>query len=102
VRWSEHASADLIDILEFIDQEQPAAARKIGRAILSSASRLKRHPHREKPVPEMLEQGISDYRQILVTVYRIIYRVRTETVDILAVLDSRRDITAALLQRLVR
>jgi plasmid stabilization system protein ParE len=31
VRWSEHASADLIDILEFIDQEQPAAARKIGR-----------------------------------------------------------------------
>jgi hypothetical protein len=28
--------------------------------------------------------------------------VRTETVDILAVLDSRCDITAALLQRLVR
>jgi toxin ParE1/3/4 len=102
VRWSRAASLDLVEIVEFIRQDRPLAARKIGRAILDEAARLKRNPRRGKVVPELWQQGISDYRQILVPPYRVIYAVRADTVDIAAVIDGRRDLQAALFQRMIR
>jgi plasmid stabilization system protein ParE len=102
VRWTEPASLDLIEIVEFIHHDRPTAARKLGQAILLAASRLNRQPRRGKIVPELLEQGISDYRQILVTVYRVVYAIRAESIDIMAVIDSRRDLQEALFRRLIR
>ena len=101
VRWAEPASLDLIEILEFVQYDRPEAARKLGRAILQVASRLSRHPRRGRIVPELLEHGISDYRQVLVAQYRVIYTIRN-SVDIVAVVDGRRDLQAALFQRLIR
>ena len=102
VRWSEPASLDLIEIVEFVQQDRPEAARKLGRQLLLEASRLNRHSHRGKIVPEFLEQGIADYRQILVGVYRVIDVVRTGSIDVLAVIDGRCDLQNALFQRLIR
>jgi len=102
VRWSREASLDLIEIVEFVGQDQPSAARKLGRAILAAASRLKQNPRRGKVVPELWEQGISDYRQLTISAYRIIFSVRADSVGILAVVDSRRDLHLALFQRLIR
>ena len=102
VRWARPASLDLIEIIEFIRQDRPTAARKMGRAILLEASRLSRHPRAGKIVPELLKQGISEYRQVLVPPFRVEYAVRKAFVEIVAVIDSRRDLEAVLFQRLIR
>lgn len=102
VRWSGPASLDLIEIIEFIQLDRPAAAREIGRAILVAASHLRNNPRRGKVVPEFLERGLAGYRQILIPPYRLIYAIRADSLDIAAVIDSRRDLQAALFQRLVR
>jgi hypothetical protein len=49
-----------------------------------------------------LGAGISEYRQIVVNAYRVIYSVKTDSVGILAVVDSHRDLHLALFQRLIR
>lgn len=102
VRWSRPASLDLIEIIEFIQLDRPAAAREIGRAILIAASHLRQNPGQGKAVPEFLEQGVSGYRQILISCYRLIHAVRADSLDIEAVIDSRRDIQAAVFQRFIR
>jgi toxin ParE1/3/4 len=102
VRWSRSASLDLIEIIEYIQLDRPAAAREIGRSIRAPALHLRDNPRRGKVVPEFLEQGVADYRQILIPPYRLIYAIRADSLDIVAVIDSRRDLQAALFQRLVR
>jgi toxin ParE1/3/4 len=78
------------------------AARKLGREILLAGKRICRHPRQGKLVPELRDQGISEYRQIVVGVYRIIYDIQPESIDILAVLDGRPDAGTMLSQRLFR
>lgn len=53
-------------------------------------------------MPELLEQGISDDRQIVVAVYRVIYAVRASSIDVIAVIDGRRDLQDAMFRRLIR
>ena len=53
-------------------------------------------------VPELREQGASEYRQIFVGAYRLIYDIQPESIDILAVMDGRRDALTILFQRLLR
>ena len=102
VHWLEPASLDLIEIVDFIRRDRPAAARKMGRDILLAAARLTRQPRRGALVPELRGQGVSEYRQIYVGVYRIIYDVQADSLDVLAVLDGHRDIQSLFFQRLVR
>ena len=102
VRWSRSASLDLIEIIEYIQLDRPVAAREIGRAIRAAALHLKDNPRRGKVVPELLERGVTDYRQIVIAPYRLIYAVRPDSLDIEAVIDGRRDIQTWLFERLIR
>ncbi|MGP0075616.1 MAG: type II toxin-antitoxin system RelE/ParE family toxin [Bryobacteraceae bacterium] len=102
LRWAQAASLDLIEIIEFIKRDRPDAARKLGHSFLTEASRLRRNPRQGKVVPELLEKGIADYRQLLISAYRLIYVIRSEFIDIVAVIDSRRDVQALIFQRFIR
>lgn len=102
VRWALSASLDLIELVEYIKQDRPEAARKLGQRFLMHASRLRRNSRQGRVVPELLAKGISDYRQIVVSGYRVIYTIRSEHIDVVAVIDSRRDVEAVLFQRLMR
>jgi toxin ParE1/3/4 len=102
VRWTAPASGDLIEILEFIGADRPAAARDLGREILRQSKTLAQSSLRGRIVPELSQQGITDCREILVSRYRIIYRVHSEAVRIAAVIDTARDLGEALLRRLLR
>jgi toxin ParE1/3/4 len=102
VRWAQAASLDVIEIVEFIKQDRPDAARKLGHSFPTGASRLRRNPRQGKVVPELLDKGVADYRQVVVSAYRLIYAIRTEFIDVVAVIDGRRDIQAAIFQRLMR
>jgi len=93
---------DLIEIVEFIRNDSPAAARELAREIDRATSRLSRHPEAGKIVLELREQGISDYRQLSIPPHRVIYAARPNSVDIVAVFDGRRDLEKALFERLMR
>ena len=102
VRWTAPAYADLFEILEFVAADPPEAARRLGRALLGQSKTLGRSALRGGMVPELLQQGISTYREILVSRYRLIYHLHPEAIQIAAVMDGSRDIGDALLQRLLR
>jgi toxin ParE1/3/4 len=101
VRWSTAAFLDVIEIVEFAQNDRPIAAGKLGREILRAAP-LRQHPQSGKIVPELREHGISDYRQLILFSYRLIYTVSARNVDIVAVVDSRRDLQTAVFHRLMR
>ncbi len=93
---------DLEEIVEFIRADRPAAATGVARQIDTAVRSLGRNPLRGPVVPELLDLGVTSYRQIIASPYRVIYRVGENAVYVLAVLDSRRDLQAVLLQRLLR
>jgi toxin ParE1/3/4 len=79
--WTETAIANLIE------QDQPAAARRVAQRILISVERLARHPHLGRPGRE------PETREFIVagTPYIIPYRIHRERLAILAVLHAAQD-----------
>jgi toxin ParE1/3/4 len=101
VVWSETAERDLISIMEYIADDTPARAWDIFKEIRRKASGLSSFPERGRVVPELQEQGITQYHELIVGPWRIIYRFSQKNVYVLSVLDSRRSVEDILLRRLV-
>jgi toxin ParE1/3/4 len=60
------------------------------------------HPARGSDPPELASLGIKAYRQLVVSPYRVIYRVDdSERRAIYVVADDRRDFQALLTRRLL-
>ncbi len=51
--------------------------------------------------PELAALGIREYRQVYFKPYRIIYRIFSHRVVVMAIADGRRDMTALLAERLL-
>ncbi len=99
VAWSETAERDLIGIMEYIAGDSPSRAYDIFKEIRRKASGLRSFPERGRVVPELQEQGITQYHELIVGPWRIIYRISRKSVYVLSVLDSRRSIEDILLRR---
>jgi len=52
-------------------------------------------------VPELQNQGITLYRELIIGPWRVMYRVSEDSVYVLSVLDSRQNVEDILLQRLI-
>jgi len=102
VRWTSTARLDLEDIIEYIAQDNINAALDVLDRIENRAAKLGDLTQRGRLIPELLDTGISHYRELIESPWRIIYRQIDQTVYIVAVLDSRRDLEALLLNRLTR
>jgi toxin ParE1/3/4 len=99
--WADVVERDLIEIIDFIANESPANALKILNNIKQTASNLYSSPERGRVVPELQDQGISTYRELIVPPWRIVYRISANDVYVLSVLDSKRNVEDILLKRLV-
>jgi len=75
VRWSETSEKDLISIIEYIAQDSPSIAYEKFKEIKRKASCLQSFPDRGRIVPELQEQGIIQYRELVIAPWRIIYRI---------------------------
>lgn len=86
LKWTESALADLDDIKTFIHQDNPAAAKRVARKILTMAKSLAKHPYRGKI------GKLFDTRELVVPdlPYLIAYRVTREQVEILRVIHTAR------------
>jgi toxin ParE1/3/4 len=101
VRWSETAERDLKGIIEYIAKDSPADAYQVLSNIKEKASNLHSFPDRGRIVPELQDQGITQYRELIVAPWRIIFRNSEEAVYVLSVLDSRQNVEDILLKRLI-
>ncbi|HPA76617.1 MAG TPA: type II toxin-antitoxin system RelE/ParE family toxin [Deltaproteobacteria bacterium] len=101
VIWSETAEKDLISIIEFIAEDNPAKANEIYLSIKKKAARLYTYPERSRIVPELQDQGIMQYRELIIPPWRIMYRVSEKNVYVLTVLDARQNVEDVLLKRLI-
>ena len=98
--WSNIAERDLKNIVEYIADDSPPNAFKIFKRIKKKASSLYTFPERGRIVPELKDQGILQYRELVISPWRILYRISENSVFVLSVLDSRRNIEDILLKRL--
>ena len=102
VRWAPVARTDLIALLDWIASDAPQTAAKVRDRILAAVERLSRFPHLGRGIPEFRLYGRSPVREIVVFPWRIFHQCRGNTVEILAVIDGRRNVEDLLLRRLSR
>ncbi|MGH7875961.1 MAG: type II toxin-antitoxin system RelE/ParE family toxin [Candidatus Binatia bacterium] len=102
VLWTFAASQDLESIVDFIARDNPNAGRVILDSLRKRADTLKTFPERGRIVPELAHVGLYIYRELLVTPWRIIYRVSNTMVYVVMVVDGRRNLEDLLLERLLR
>ena len=100
VVWSNIAENDLKNIIEYVADDSPPNALKIFRSIKQKGSGLNTFPERGRIVPELQDQGILQYRELIIPPWRLLYRISEKNVFVLSVLDSRRNIEDILLKRL--
>jgi toxin ParE1/3/4 len=99
--WARIAENDLKEIIDYIAIDSPANALKFFKKIKNKASTLYTMPERCRIVPELKDQGIMQYRELIVFPWRIMFRITKMKVYVLSVLDARRNIEDILLKRLV-
>ena len=102
VNITENAENDLNEILLFIAQKNPQTAIKIMERLQAKIETLDHFPNRGSYVPELLARNIKEYRQITEAPWKIIYKVDDETVNILAIIDSRRNLQDILIKKLLK
>ena len=99
--WAGVAENDLKEIIEYIATDSRANALKTLKKIKQKASNLYTLPERGRIVPELQDQGILLYRELIVPPWRIIYRISEMKVYVLSVFDARQNVEDILLNRLI-
>jgi len=102
VFWARSAEDDLISIIEFIHSKNPQPAKNNLKKIKTKVSNFSNFPNRGRIVPEFKAEEILQYRELVISPWRIIYRISELNVYVLLVIDSRQNVEDILLQRLVR
>ncbi len=102
VVWADTATADLTAIAEYLAATDIGLALRMVEELRSQAAKLATLPLRGRVVPELQAQGIVFYREIFRHPWRLLYRVAGNTVYVVTVCDSRRNLEDLLLDRFLR
>jgi len=81
VRWTTSAAEDLVHIVQYIQQDNPDAARRVARAIYSGVAALKTSSHRGR-------RGlVENTRELIFTPwpYIAVYEIQEDYVHILRI-----------------
>ena len=89
------AEADLAAIALFIARHSVKRAKLFVQRLRERCAVLEAHPHIGRPRPE-LGEGL---RSLFERPYLLIYRLKDDTAEIVAVLHSMRDLPAAIAAR---
>lgn len=91
VGWTGPALRNLLEVVQYIRADDPAAAQRLGKEIKVKVARLALFPNSGRIVSEFPTTGL---REVIVGPYRIIYRVlsRRFRVEILTVRHGARRI----------
>jgi len=82
VRWTPQAADDLDAIAEFITEDSPHFAGLFVMDVLQAVERFADFPALGRVVPDIGDKAI---RELILGNYRIIYRLRSEAVEVLTI-----------------
>jgi len=100
VTWSDSAYQDLANIILYIAEDSSSNAKKLLNKIKTTVSDLYHSPQRGRVVPELQDQGILLYRELIILHWRVMYRISENSVIVLSVIDSRQNVEDILLKKL--
>lgn len=89
VQWTRLAQAHLESIHRYIAQDSPEYARHVVDRITQRSIQISEHPFSGRKVPEYNADKI---REVIETPYRIIYHIKTDQIDVLAVIHGAMNI----------
>ncbi len=89
VLWAENAIQDLQAIKDFISQDSPKRAITWLQELFDKGENLSHFPNRGRVVPEFNQENI---RELLIENYRLVYRFKPASVEILTVFEGHRQI----------
>ena len=84
VRWSDEATTDLVEIIDYIEQRNAAAAQNLYASIVQSAESLPLMPYLFR-----LGRVTGTREHVVHPNYIVVYQVGNDAIDILRVLHSR-------------
>jgi plasmid stabilization system protein ParE len=87
--WTEPAIQDLRDLRDYIAADSDFHAADFIASIITRAERITAFPMIGRVVPEAQRQNISE---IVYRSYRIIYRIKGERVEVLAIIHGATDL----------
>jgi toxin ParE1/3/4 len=100
VQITKRAAHDIEDIYNYIaENDSTAAAEHVLDQFDTAIKSLQEFPERGSFPAELLAAGKRNYRQISFKPYRFIYRIMGMKVEIVVVVDGRRDLRTLLAKR---
>lgn len=87
IEWSPQALEDIDLLAEYIARDSAFYARAVVRKLVEAAQSLSALPQRGRIVPEF---GNPSIRELFVYSYRLIYRLDTPRIIIVAVIHGKR------------
>jgi addiction module RelE/StbE family toxin len=102
VKWTKSAKDDILNIISYIKKDSPSIAKAVYTKIKEQANLSNFFPLKGRIVPELEKEGITTYREIVTPPWRIIYTIGSDTIYIIAILDSRQNIEEILIQKIIK
>ncbi len=94
LRWTERATDQLAVIAEYISITSPVYAEQVVERIAKRFQQAQSFPDSGRAVPEA--RPGEPLRELIETPYRLVYAVRPEAIEVIAVLHGRQDFPATL------
>jgi toxin ParE1/3/4 len=85
VHWTQNAIDHLVTIFEYIALNSPAYAKGMVDRITRRSEQIAEHPRSGRKVPEY---DAEDIRELIEKPYRIIYRIKADRIEVLAVIHG--------------
>ena len=102
VNVTKNAKTDLKEIIKFIGTSNPMNALNILKRLEDRINSLEKYPEKGGYVPELLKHNIKDYRQLIESPWKIIYKIDNDIVNVLIIIDSRRNTQDILVEKLIK
>jgi addiction module RelE/StbE family toxin len=93
---------DLRDIVEYYYEINQQYSRRAFSKIVERISELEEFPEKGRIVPELRDHNIVSYKELIEEPYRIIYKILSEEVLVVSVIDGRRNVEEILINKLQR
>ena len=96
VLWTENAIQDLLGIKAFIFQDSVDRAEEWVIELFAAGENLSQFASRGRIVPEFNQNNL---RELLIENYRLVYRIKSTTVEIITVFEGHRQLKAKDLKK---
>ena len=93
VHWTDTARRHLAGIHDYIAEDSPLYARRVVDRITARSKQIADFPRAGRQVPEYEDENV---REVIEGRYRIIYRILSDRVDVVAVIHAARELPPRL------